>query len=440
MSWSIIFVGCRFATLERIAVSIAVVSLIALVVVIVVSCVNQKLNPGLLALSAALLIGFFYGGMTEGAIVDFFPSRLFVMIVAMSLVFGSAHSNGTLEKITQRAIYLIKGQRVLLPILIFVFAFMLSAIGPGNIITTAVLAPLAMLLAKKHKVSEILIGIMLCTGANAGALSPFAPTGVILIGLLEKISLSTSLIWVVFLVAAVLQSISAFSAYFIFLIRTKRRGVSLLSNKNEQFEIQVDPFTVQQKITVALIGLLLAGVLIAKLPLTVMAVFVAVLLFVFRVADEETVIKLVPWSTIIMVSGIAILISLMEKTGGLTLATDFIVSVTSSGSINAVLAFVTGLVSAYSSSSGVVMPAFIPLLPGLAAKMNITDIVPLVIAVAVGSHMVDVSPLSTLGALTIAAIEDKETRNRTFKYLMVWGMSMSIVGGILAFVFLDVLR
>ncbi len=440
MTWSIIFSGCRFATLERIAVSIAVVSLIALIVVIVVSCVNQKLNPGLLALSAALLIGFFYGGMTEGAIVDFFPSRLFVMIVAMSLVFGAAHSNGTLEKITQRAIYLIKGQRVLLPILIFVFAFMLSAIGPGNIITTAVLAPLAMLLAKKHKVSEILIGIMLCTGANAGALSPFAPTGVILIGLLEKISLSTSLIWVVFLVAAVLQSISAFSAYFIFLIRTKRRGVSLLSNKNEQFEIQVNPFTVQQKITVALIGLLLAGVLVVKLPLTVMAVFVAVLLFVFRVADEETVIKLVPWSTIIMVSGIAILISLMEKTGGLTLATDFIVSVTSSGSINAVLAFVTGLVSAYSSSSGVVMPAFIPLLPGLAAKMNITDIVPLVIAVAVGSHMVDVSPLSTLGALTIAAIEDKETRNRTFKYLMVWGMSMSIVGGILAFVFLDVLR
>lgn len=86
MSWIIIFVGCRFVTLERIAVSIAVVSLIALIVVIVVSCVNQKLNPGFLALSAALLIGFFYGGMTEGAIVDFFPSRLFVMIIAMSLV------------------------------------------------------------------------------------------------------------------------------------------------------------------------------------------------------------------------------------------------------------------------------------------------------------------------------------------------------------------
>ncbi len=141
-----------------------------------------------------------------------------------------------------------------------------------------------------------------------------------------------------------------------------------------------------------------------------------------------------------MVSGITILISLMEKTGGLTLATDFIASVTNPGSINAVLAFITGLVSAYSSSSGVVMPAFIPLIPGLAAKMNIFDLVPMVIAVAVGSHMVDVSPLSTLGALSIAAIENKDARNRTFKFLMIWGMSMSVVAGILAFMFLDLLK
>ncbi len=420
--------------------NIALFSLIALVIVIIISCVNQKLNPGLLALTAALSIGFFYGNMTEGSIIDFFPSRLFMMLVTMSLVFGSAHNNGTLEKITQRAMHLIKGQQILLPILIFVMAFLLSAIGPGNIIATAVLAPLAMLLAKKHKVSEIVIGIMLCTGANAGAMSPFAPTGVILIGLLEKISLSTSLIWIVFIVSSVLQSISALTAYFIFLIRTKRRGNSLTTQTAAHVSLQVEPFTMKQKITIILICTLLSGVLIAKIPLTIMAVFIAVLVFIFQLADEETVVKSMPWSTILMVSGIAILISLMEKTGGLTLATDFIASVTNPGSINAVLAFITGLVSAYSSSSGVVMPAFIPLIPGLAAKMNIFDLVPMVIAVAVGSHMVDVSPLSTLGALSIAAIENKDARNRTFKFLMIWGMSMSVVAGILAFMFLDLLK
>ena len=140
-----------------------------------------------------------------------------------------------------------------------------------------------------------------------------------------------------------------------------------------------------------------------------------------------------------MVSGIAVLIGLMEKTGGLDLATDFIASTASSNVINGLLAFVSGLVSAYSSSSGVVLPAFMPLIPGLAQKMNIPDMIPMVIAVAVGSHMVDVSPLSTLGALSLAAVDDKKVRDRMFKMLMIWGMAMSVIAGLLAFIFLDVL-
>ena len=83
------------------------------------------------------------------------------------------------------------------------------------------------------------------------------------------------------------------------------------------------------------------------------------------------------------------------------------------------------------------MPAFIPLLPGLAAKMQIQDTVTLVISVAVGSHMVDVSPLSTLGALSLASVVDQSHRQRIFKMLMIWGMSMALVGSALAYVFLD---
>lgn len=418
---------------------IAILSLTALVVVIVISCINQRLNPGLLALLAATILGFFVAGMSINSIVEFFPSSLFILLVSMSLVFGTAHNNGTLEKLTQRAVYLIKGQNLLLPVLIFVLAFLFSALGPGNIVATAILAPMAMLLAKKHRVSEILIAIMLCTGANAGAFSPFAPTGLVTIGLLEQISVPTNLIWTVFGASAVLQSISALVAYAIFLLRTKQRGTVLVVHRQKEVGIVVEPFAVQQKITLLFIMILLTGVLIAKLPLTLMALVVAVGMFAFRLSDEDKVLQSVPWSTILMVSGIAVLIGLMEKTGGLDLATNFIVSVASSEVINGVLAFVSGLVSAYSSSSGVVLPAFLPLIPGLAQKMSIPDVIPMVIAVAVGSHMVDVSPLSTLGALSIAAVEGKTLRERMFKYLMIWGMSMSVVAGILAFLFLDIL-
>ncbi len=419
--------------------NIAVVSLISLVGVVVISCLNQRLNPGLLALLAASAIGFFLADMPLNTITDLFPSNLFVLLVSTSLVFGTAYHNGTLDKLTQRALFLIKGQRKLLPVLIFVLAFVFSALGPGNIVATAILAPTAMLLARKHNVSALLVAIMLCTGANAGAFSPFAPTGIITVGLLGKMSVSPDVIWIVFGASTVLQSISALMAYGIYLIRCYRREHQPAAHHQEAFKIEIDPLQKEQKLTICLIGLLLVGVLIFKLPLILLAMAIALTMFVLNLAEEEKILKTVPWSTILMVSGIAVLIGLMEKTGGLELATGYLASSASANSVNGLLAFLSGLISAYSSSSGVVLPAFLPLLPGLAEKMMIAGIVPMVIAVAVGSHMVDVSPLSTLGALCLAAVEDKSVRNRMFKLLMVWGVSMSVVGGLLAFIFLDVL-
>jgi hypothetical protein len=62
-----------------------------------------------------------------------------------------------------------------------------------------------------------------------------------------------------------------------------------------------------------------------------------------------------------------------------------------------------------------------------------------VIAIDVGSHMVDVSPLSTLGALCLAALPDGFDRSSVFRPLLIWGLGMAFVGALLAFVFLDLL-
>ena len=182
---------------------------------------------------------------------------------------------------------------------------------------------------------------------------------------------------------------------------------------------------------------MILAVIAFEVPLVLAALIASVVMVIAQLGDTEEVFKHIPWSTMLMVSGIAVLIGLMEKTGGLDLATTIIASVTKPHFINAALAGITGLISAFSSSSGVVMPAFIPLIPSLAAKMGIMELVNMVIAVSVGSHMVDVSPLSTLGALALAAIPIQAQRKRVFNGLLVWGMSMAFVGAGIAYVFLD---
>jgi hypothetical protein len=53
----------------------------------------------------------------------------------------------------------------------------------------------------------------------------------------------------------------------------------------------------------------------------------------------------------------------------------------------------------------------------------------------IGSHLVDVSPLSTIGALCIAAAPADVDTRRLFNLMLAWGFSMTIVGAALCYIF-----
>jgi hypothetical protein len=55
--------------------------------------------------------------------------------------------------------------------------------------------------------------------------------------------------------------------------------------------------------------------------------------------------------------------------------------------------------------------------------------------VNVGSSLVDVSPLSTLGALCLAAAPATVEARPLFRRLMIWGFTMAFVGAIICQLF-----
>ena len=97
------------------------------------------------------------------------------------------------------------------------------------------------------------------------------------------------------------------------------------------------------------------------------------------------------------------------------------------------MALLTGIVSVYSSTSGVVLPAFLPMVPGLAAQLGGANPLAIASAMNIGGHLVDVSPLSTIGALCIAGAPADESRT-LFNKLLAWGLSMSVVGALLCWI------
>src|SRR6185436_7563402 len=114
----------------------------------------------------------------------------------------------------------------------------------------------------------------------------------------------------------------------------------------------------------------------------------------------------IPWAVIVMVCGVSVLVGVIEKTGGMDLFTSLLARITTPATANGMMAFVTGIISTYSSTSGVVYPAFIPAVPGLVEKLGGGNPLEIALSINVGAAIVAVSPLSTIGALCIAGVTD----------------------------------
>jgi len=147
-----------------------------------------------------------------------------------------------------------------------------------------------------------------------------------------------------------------------------------------------------------------------------------------------------PWGVIMMVSGVTVLIEVMDKAGGLNALVKMIAVVSNPVTVNAWLGLITGVISAYSSSSGVVMPMFLPMVPGLIKEVGGGNPIALISSINIGAHLVDSSPLSTLGALCIACAGEHEDKAKLFRNLLIWGLSMSIVGALVCWLFFGILN
>jgi Na+/H+ antiporter NhaD/arsenite permease-like protein len=409
---------------------LAWISLAALMTAVTLSMFT-KVNVGIVSLAFAWLVGVYLGGLPLNTVIGAFPISLFLTLVGVTLLFGMAHVNGTLERLAAHAVRLCYGNAGLIPLMFFFVALGLSTIGPGNIATAALLAPMAMAIGHQAGVPPFLMILMVGNGAQAGALSPFAPTGVIVNGVMARIGLP-DVEWQTYANNMLAHLVITMIAFVVF------GGWRLFTKKTEGTDarpvVATEPFHWKHWLTVAVLAALVIGVVVFDMQVGMAALTGATLLSLARAADEKETIKRMPWNVVLMVCGVTVLIGVLERTQGMDLFTDLLARVSSPGTVTGVIAFVTGLVSVYSSTSGVVLPAFLPTVPGLVERLGGGDVLGIASAMNVGGHLVDLSPLSTIGALCLAALPPSVDARKVFNQLLAWGLSMTVVGGVLCWV------
>ncbi len=440
-------------------------SLLALTIVVVISCLNEDLNVGFLSIAFAIIVGGIWVDMNGAKVLNSFPTGLFMILVGVTFLFALASTNGTMDKVSSYAIRACGGKTAWLPLIIYILVSVLTTIGPGNIAATALMAPIAMAIATRIGMSAFLMTLLVVGAANGAAFSPFAPTGIVSNGIIAKIAPQLpaiqqawsldGLAWKIHFNSIVCQGIINIGGFLLM-------GGWLWINKQQGQAIDIDelapkpePFTLKQWYTIFAILLLIVFVIVPAFPsvrvlipkefsalianVGSVAFILAGILMLLNAGDSKAAVNTMPWGVMMMVCGVTVLVEVMDRSGGLNAMVKMIGTISGPITITFWLSLWTAIISAYSSSSGVVMPMFLPLVPGLVKEVPDANVIAMISSINIGSHLVDTSPLSTLGALCIACAGAHEDKAKLFKKLLMWGLSMSVVGAVACLLFFGIL-
>ena len=405
-----------------------------------------KINVGIIAMAFAYIFGCFVLGLKSSAVIAMWPTSLFYFILMVSFFYGIAMTNGTLMLIAENAIYLCRNRAWFIPILLWLISFGISGLGPGPVTVFAFMAPLVMATADKIGMNKI-IGTICVVGAGvAGGYTPICLCyatvrnclvtagyeGDVLVADLNKIAFNNILAQV--LIFAII--------YLIF------KGWTVQVSKEIK---RPEPFSKKQIQTLALIVIGLAVMIIFPLLKNFMpdSAFIAavskglepslvstvllVIALMLKLGDQKKALNFVPFSTIILVCGVGMLVSVATKAGAVDMFSSWIGDNLSATAAKLVIALVAGCMSFFSSTLGVVGPALIPMIPNIAGATGVS-VTALVSGIMIGGHFAGVSPFSTGGAMTLAGENNEETKNKLFIQLMVLSIASILFASVLVFI------
>lgn len=381
---------------------------------------RTKINTGFFGIVFAYIIGTFYLGIKPGDIIKMWPISIFFVILAISLFYSFAMTNGTLEKLAQHMLYRTRKVPKLLPFAIFIAATILAALGAGFFAVMAFFTPITMLLCRKTGLSPLIGALAVNYGALCGNNFMISPGGVVFIGLMNQAgyeAVSYGFEFQIFLASFVVPIVVL---SLLILFNTRKKGNA------DVVEISLpEAFNAVQKKTLALVVSMIVVVLIfpilhiifpqvgliktldKAIDVGLVAVVFAVLALLMNLGDEKEVIKKVPWGTLIMICGVGMLISVAIKAGTVKLIAGFVTDTIPAPVVPIVMAAIGGFMSFFSSTMGVVTPALFPLVPNLAEASGI-DAAVLFSAIVIGAQATAISPFSSGGSLVLSTVSEEE--------------------------------
>ncbi|MBG6191587.1 di/tricarboxylate transporter [Arthrobacter sp. CAN_A212] len=454
--------------------SVPLLSIIILAAMFLIATL-LPVNMGALAFVGAFLLGAVFLGMETDDIIANFPGGLFLTLVGVTYLFAIAQNNGTIDLLVNGAVKLVRSRVALIPWIMFIITGVITAVGALGPAAVAIMAPVALGFAAKHKISPLLMGMMVVHGAQAGGFSPIAVYGVIVNGIVadtgfdySPLALFLSSLIFNFLIAVVLflvlggrklfsarveqfvegaadarmrASVGARASGADVDFRGTGSGTDSLQGKaksgNDGGAVATDSQqTLAQYATIAGLIILAVVALGFKVDVGFVAITVAVALALISPRCQKGAVEKISWSTVLLICGMLTFVGVLQEAGTIEYVSDGVASLGMPLLAALLICYIGAVVSAFASSTAI-LAALIPLaIPFL--ESGEIGAVGVIAALSIASTVVDVSPFSTNGALVLANAPEGTDRDRFYKQILAYGGIIVVVGPLVAWLVLVV--
>jgi di/tricarboxylate transporter len=428
------------------------------------------INMGALAFVGAFLLGAVFLGMETDDIIAEFPGGLFLTLVGVTYLFAIAQNNGTIDLLVRGAVKLVRNRVALIPWVMFLITAVITAVGALGPAAVAIMAPVALGFAARHKISPLLMGMMVVHGAQAGGFSPIAVYGVIVNDIVGESGFESSPL-------AVFLSSFIFNLLIAVVLFVVLGGRTLLSSRISHFveeaaeaRMSVSPGARKADVaykgtgsgtygprdpagdgvdavrsredrisqTATILGLIALAVIALgfKVDVGFVAITVAVILALISPKAQSGAVNKIAWSTVLLICGMLTFVGVLQAAGTVEYVSNGVAGLGMPLLAALLICYIGAVVSAFASSTAI-LAALIPLaIPFL--ETGAVGAVGVVCALAVSSTIVDVSPFSTNGALVLANAPEGTDKDRFYRQILGYGAIVVAAGPVIAWLVLVV--
>lgn len=396
--------------------------LVAVAVSIIYGYKTQK-NIAPPAVTFAFLIGCGVLQLKPKEILSFLPVSILFNVLAITFFFGFAIENGTLAAVTGKILYAMRNHPKWMMPAMCLISFLIAMSGAG-IATAAFMAPIAFSLSKKIEAHPVAAYTAVAAGTVAGSNFMYSGGGIVVLNLVKE-SPYTELAFPVTVFSFLLTT--AICLIFFFVIYMVFRNGKCVGQVYERPEV----LSSVQKKTLALLLIVVLVIIIpnfvgeltgnsairslaGRLDVGFVMMIGGCVASVLNLADDRQVLRFqVPWTTLVMLGGVSMLIGVGKEAGLVELLAGLISGHLPKILIAPVLSLSAGLMSVFSSAISVVLPALYPLVPELTKDTGVSAQL-MYSVIFVSATITGISPLSTTGSMILGGCKSEKVRSRLF--------------------------